>query len=162
MGGAEIHDADRAVAGSEAHQRVKPADAGMLQLHVRRLVPVAYPEKVRRDEAFASNTTSHEACVPAKERARLDQSQCLDDSLVLDALQDSAWDWGSGPRRWRTPLIRRGRRWLLSLFGGRLRCLLWQGVPRISGYREPDAVTGRAEWGLESERGPAPFWTARC
>ncbi len=42
--GAHIHDANRAVGCSKAHHGVKPADAGMLQLHIRCLVPVTMPK----------------------------------------------------------------------------------------------------------------------
>ena len=62
--------------------------------------------------------------MPAEDCAGLCQRQRLEDSLVLDALQDSARDRRSSPS-WRAALIRRRRRrLLLSLFYGSLRCLL--------------------------------------
>lgn len=136
VGGPQVHDADRAVGGSKAHHRVKPADAGVLQVHVCCLVPVATGQTVRQHVACKHGTKKFEVNVPAENRARLSQRQRLDDSLVLDALQDSARYRSPSPG-WRTPLIRRrGRGLLLSLFSGRLRCPLRHGNATVNNHWE--------------------------
>ncbi len=111
--------------------------------------------------------------VPAEDCTGLRQRQRLEDSLVLDALQDNACSWGSSPC-WRAALIRRRRRGLiLRLFGGGLRCLLrqrtlkvqrpsgcpWRGMVGIKGWGGRDLLPSGRD---DADGGSTLFFGQLC